>query len=344
MLLERLSVFGASAKGRAPRASALDAEVLPADGCILLSVPLPKLPPSQRRKAARYAVEDQLVEDLEIEQVAVGPEFPVGSGRWLVMVLPKDRTQQFFKGKRPVLSDLMKVKVPEVGWAAVDAENGVLVRGSDGSGTMLPKSVFEVWSADKKGTISVGDLLQGGEFVATGGSRGVFDLRRNVGEDIAYMFERGLLWSMGPLFACLAVLSGIEAYETSRTETYRDNQLFELNKQLEAVGVSGSNPVAAASALIADAASREESNAVLQSLLGAMSQVPFEALNISVRSISFRKTEAALVLRLGGPNLQGLQDVENLFEGSVARATLGASELRDGIAIADLVLTLRGQQ
>lgn len=342
MLLERLPFFGTSAKSSALSADDQNIEILPATGSILLSVALPKLPPSQRRNAARYAVEDQLVEDVEIEQVCVGPEFPLGSGRWLVLVLPKGRVQQVAKSKRPVFSKLMNINIPDQGWLAVKQEKDVLLRNADGTGTVMPLAVFEAWATDKKasGIIKVAD----GETGLIANAAGTFDLRRNVGEDIAYMFERGLLWSLAPLLGCIVVLWGIETYETSRAETYRDNQILALTAQLDTLGASGNNPMAAASALIAEAASREESNAVLQSLLGAMAMVPFEALNISVRNILFQKADGALVLSLGGASLQDLQNVENLFEGSVANASLGPSELRDGVAVAELILTLRGQQ
>ena len=344
MRLQRLPVFRGSAERAIRRDKAATVAFLPAQGTLLLSVQLPRLPPAQRRNAAHFAIEEQILDELEPSQICLGPEFPLGSGRWLLCVLSSDGASQVEKRKAPIFSELMKIKVPDAGWSAVEQGSNVLVRGSDGSGTVMPREVFGLWSAHSNSAITYTELSSQDEFVRNLNTHGAFDLRRNIRDDIAYMVERGLMWSAVPVLVCLVILSGIQLYETEQARSSRDQAYLALTASLENAGVTGGDPLVQASSLLARAAGREESNAAFQSLLSAMSRVPFASMNVSVQRMRFSRSSGELTLSLGAPNLQALQTVESQFAGSVASAVLGPTELREGLAVADLVLTLQGRQ
>ena len=58
--------------------------LLPGEDVVIYAVALPNLPAGQRRAAATFAVEDLIAQPLDQVRVVMGPQFPEGSGKWLV--------------------------------------------------------------------------------------------------------------------------------------------------------------------------------------------------------------------------------------------------------------------
>ncbi len=343
MLLKATSLWGGSSQSRRGPSKSAGPEVLQAEGTILLSVPLPKLPPAQRRNAALYAVEDLVLENVGPDEISVGPEFPIGSGRWLVMVLSSENAQSVSRSKVPVISELMLVDVPAKGWRATLRADKVLLRNQDGSGTIMPRLVFDTWSAAQTTPVEFCELQTVTDMVVKGQPTGSFDLRRSTREDFAYLIERGLIWATFPVLACVFVLWVFDLIHTAQLERDKAEALSQLTEQLKVVGLDSDDPIASASSVLAQAAGRDEGNATFQSLLEEVSSVPFPELNVSVRSMQFAKADGILSLSLGAANLQSLKDVENRFVSSPAQAVLGPTEFTDGMAVAELTLRLRGE-
>lgn len=343
MLAEQLSTLRKLKARTIGSQASVDADILDTEDVIVLSVQLPKLSPAQRRSAARFAVEEHLLAPVDQDQVVVGVEMTPGSGRWLVAVLPPPVVVEVFKSKRPVLSKLMLVQIPQTGWFAAFEGQTVLLRKHDGSGAVLPRDVFDVWAQAIGDRVEIVTLLPTSEVNSRTLPLGAFDLRRNRSEDVAYNIERGLIWSAAPVLMALLIIWGVQLLEQRSLVQERQAALTELSQQLEAQGRAPGDPIASAAAALAQAAATSDNNSALQTLLSSMAAVSFQDLNVAVRTLRFSSATGVLVLSVSAPSLENLQSLGAFFVGSGVQAMIGSTEIRDGMAVAELSLMPNGE-
>ena len=242
-----------------PSRSLAQPYLLNGEDVVIHAIALPNLPPGQRRAAAAFAAEEFIAQPLDQVRVVLGPQYPEGSGKWLVAVVELAvlaRAVGQAGLARPVLAEAMALPIPAEGWSVAVREHRLLIRRDDGSGFAVdPGLALPLWLMQGQPVLTgYGDGLPDDLTLAARlpwpESAGLppwsFDLAAITGRRPSYAKRSQWLWVAG--FAALALaahltLAAVDVYALQRLATESRQRLA---KAVAPYAAAGEDPVAAA--------------------------------------------------------------------------------------------------
>jgi general secretion pathway protein L len=324
---------------------------LQAEDAVLHALALPNLPPSQRRTAAIFAVEDQIAQPLEQVRVVLGPQFPEGSGTWLVAVVDQAvlaRAMGHAGLARPVLAAVMQVPVPDSGWSVAQSTAHLLIRRPDGSGFAVDSGLArQLWQMQGAPTLTgYGEGLPDElPFAARlplpdGPDLPVwsFDLAATTGRRPSYVKRSRWLWAIGFGMAAITTHLALMALDVSAQKHLAAQSLQTLAQAVAPFAGSGEDPVTTATRVLA-AQGAATAPAFLTLAASAIGTLPPPQSGVSLRSLRFDEATGALVLAVIAPDIPALQAVEAALTAAGHLVAAGPASSRNGAAEAEMTIT-----
>jgi len=330
----------------------LDPVMLAGEDVLLLSIALPPLPPAQQRAAAAFAVEDRLAQPLEEVRVILGPQYPPGSGHWLVAVVAERllaATAAAHPG-RVLLSDVMRLPVPAQGWMVQGSSGRVLLRLPDGTGMALATPLaLDLWrSAGEPAVCGHGPGLPV-EFGVTdplplpavsGIPADGFDLGGATAQRLAAL-PAGWKPLAGLLALALAAHLGLTVLDSRSLARLVATREAALATQLTRPPARGEDILTAAARTLAEA-TPAAATGFLDLLAKAYSVLPAAGSGVSLSTLRYRATGGQLTLGLVAGDIATLQDVEAALAAAGLRVSTGPAATRSGVAEVEMTVTRPG--
>ena len=342
-----------SAPRRAKSSSSILAQpfLLSGEDVVIHAITLPNLPPGQRRAAAAFAVEDLVAQPLDQVRVVLGPQYPEGSGNWLVAVVERallERAVGQASLARPVLAEVMRLPIPEKGWSVAQRDGRLLIRMADGSGFALDRSLaVPVWQGQGTPPLTgCGDGLPDDlPFVtrlpwpqSIGLPAWSFDLSAITGRRPSYAKRSKWVWAAGFVSLAMAAHLTIASLDVYALQRLSADSRQALTAAVAAFATLGEDPVAAATRVLA-AQGAATAPAFLTLASAAIGALPPPESGVSLRGLRFDEATGRMVLAVIAPDISTLQTVEAALVAAGLTVVAGPASSRNGAAEAEMTVT-----
>ena len=325
--------------------------LLPAEDVVIHAIALPNLPPGQRRAAAAFAVEDFIAQPLDQVRVVLGPQYPEGSGKWLVAVVEAAvlaRAVGQAGPARPVLAAVMGLPIPADGWSVAQRDGRLLIRRDDGSGFAIDRSLaLPLWQMQGMPPLTgygegLPDDLSFAARLPWPENNGLpewsFDLAAITGRRPSYAKRSKWLWAAGFVALALAAhltIVALDAYALQRLAAQSRQALAEA---VAPYAATGEDPVAAATRVLA-AQGAATAPAFLTLVSRAIAALPPPESGVSLRGLRFDEAGGRMVLAVIAPDITTLQSVEAALTAAGLTTVAGPASSRNGAAEAEMTVT-----
>ncbi len=340
------NIFGRDRRDGAARAGlrARPMVFVAGEDVLLLSVPLPPMPPAQRRSAVAFAVEDRIARPLDEVHVVMGPALPDPVGHWLVAVIARDVLAAHLGRLRPgpgvrVLPEPLSLPVPPVGhWAAREAEGRVILRMADGTGMVVLADMLPALHgvAGRPGIVLHGGVLPDGMGSVPASDGAVW---LPTGPDLRTAAASGGMAGLPRLMVRVAAVAGLGALvhlALLGAETVVLSQRLAAREVALRAGLSqaGLSPEGDIEATLARALAQRQGTGepagFLPLLTAAMAAMQPLAGQASLRDLRYGGAELAMTVQAA--DLGTLQAVETALNGATLRVVAGTATTADGLA------------
>ena len=338
--------------------------LLPAEDVVIHAITLPNLPPGQRRAAAAFAVEDFIAQPLDQVRVILGPQYPEGSGKWLVAVvdlalLARAAGHAGHAGlarpvlarpvlARPVLAEVMALPIPAAGWSVALREGRLLIRRADGSGFAVdPSLALPLWQMQGMPTLTgygegLPDDLPCAARLPWPEIEGLppwsFDLAAITGRRPTYAKRSKWHWAAGFVAVALAAHLTLAALDVHALQRLAADSRQALAEAVAPYAAAGEDPVVAATRVLA-AQGAATAPAFLSLATSAISALPPPDSGVSLRSLRFEEVTGRMVLAVIAPDITTLQAVEAALVAAGLNTIVGPASSRNGAAEAEMTVT-----
>ena len=319
----------------------------PAD-VVLISVALPPLSSGQRASAASFAAEEYLACAPEEVCVVVGPEFPKGSGKWILAVVAPDvlKAASSRAGTQRVYSPLMALPVPVSGFTVAQGPHALLIRQPDGSAFALEPDIFlSLWRANGSppivtfGRVSLPDLRSAAAGTTMSDRPPAFDLLGRLDENVLAKRRKAIVPALVVLCVLIAhVLLWTADYYSLRS--LERSALTELDTAVERHGASGTDPEATALALLTERQATTPTVPVINYLEPVLMVLEDFGNAVVLRRLRFSRQTSELILSVQSSDIRQLQSLERALVEAELSVTPGPANVRSGIAEAEIRVLL----
>ena len=312
---------------------------LPSEDVLLLSVALPAMSASQRRAAIGFAVEDDLAQPLDQVHVVLGPQ--MANGRWLVAVVARQVLAQATvpQGHR-LLPDVVRLPIPDTGWAVQSLNGRVLVRLADGTGLATdPASAALLWAMSGSPPLrSFGGALPDGMAVAEtlplppalDPDLARFDLMTAIGPVDGVRVPRRLRLALRVLAAFLLghlLIATVDMVALTRIQSGRED---DLRAALTAAGQPVGADLAASLSQALSALGAAPKTGFLDLAPEVFAAMADHAGQVTLSDLSY--AQDTITMTLEAPDLATLQQIEVALQTAGLSVQTGAATTREGAA------------
>lgn len=316
---------------------------------IVFSVALPPLASVQRKAAATFAVEDLIASPLEEVRVALGPEYPAGSGRWLVAVARSEIIEAVEAAGAPVFAAQMRLPVPETGWVVCAEGDLTLIRKEDGSGLCLPaRLVGATWAEAGNppitlmGNTPVPALAPTWQIAAPlpgDAALLAFDMSANADRGETGARWKGIRAGVAVVAGLTILNLGLALADLAALGRFAESADAKLTVALLRLGAPAENPTEEATRLLAQRGDAGKGVDFLSLLTRVLASTPDFSHQATLGSVQFNEESGALVLAIQAVDIPSFQAIQNRLVDAGFILDAGPVTSRDGAA--EALLTVR---